>query len=141
MLHSHIYTYFNDLKEDPFNKFINKLNPRYILRSLYSWLFAVLVVLKYRLLFVATSSHRRRSHECCRDEWVSEWVMGTIEFRCWLNFDPMFFGATYCLYRNILAVRHSHSIPSRVLPYCDFRLKATNAFSSLFLVSLLPPTW
>ena len=46
----------------------------------------------FLLVFVATVSYRRRGYLCCQNEWVSEWVMVTIEFRSWSNFYSMLTG-------------------------------------------------
>ena len=44
----------------------------------------------FPLVFMATVSHGRRDHICRRNEWLSQWVMVTIEFRSWSSFYPMF---------------------------------------------------
>ena len=43
----------------------------------------------FLLVFVAYVSYRRRGYLCRQNEWVSEWVMVTIEFRSWSSFYSM----------------------------------------------------
>ena len=72
---------------------------------------------------MATASYRRRSYICRRDNWVSEWVSELVIIRLKFRFWP---SATYCLFRSILVVWHSHSIHSWVLTFSDFWVTATN---------------
>lgn len=83
---------------------------------------------------VATTSYRRRSQTYRRDEWVGERV-------CECNsripiLSPLLVLITVCfqsaLFRSILLVRHSQSIHSWVLSFCNFWPIATSTLCSEF---------
>ena len=86
--------------------------------------FVVFNFIAFFSLFVATVSYRRRSHGCRRIEWVSEQITTvTIEFWSSPNFDPMFPGATYCLFWNSTEDnKHSQSFQDDAWKkkYCSF---------------------
>ena len=68
---------------------------------------------------------------CRRNEWVSV----TVEFRSWPNFDAMFPGATYCLFRSATEDdKHLSIIFGR-------RVKIQNFALQKYLMSVIGASW
>ena len=68
---------------------------------------------------------------CRRNEWVSV----TVEFRSWPNFDAMFPGATYCLFRSATEDdKHLSMIFGR-------RVKIQNFALQKYLTSVIGASW